>query len=325
MRFLTALVIVAAVGWGGYWFVGERALDHGVSRLLENTPEVQVASYEVHGFPNRFDVTLNEPRYESGRAGWSAPFFQVFALSYRLNHIIAVFPNEQIVTLDGVEWLVRSDDMRASVVAQATTNLGLDRTSFIADALRLRTDSGTFLAETTRLATRAIDDSSAQHDIALEVLAMHPDAALLASLDPTDSLPAVIDRLRVAAEVTFDRPIDRHINTSRPQVSGLNLRSFRLEWGDVMVDVSGNLAVDRRGFLNGTMTVRIENLTLALETARRLGLWPEEMHPMITRAAGVMASMSDQADTINAPFIVDAGVVRFGPIVLGELPRITLP
>jgi hypothetical protein len=80
-----------------------------------------VADYdtiETRGFPSRFDTTINTLELADPRTGWawSAPFFQVFALSYKPNHIIAVWPNEQTIATPLARANITAEDMRASAV-----------------------------------------------------------------------------------------------------------------------------------------------------------------------------------------------------------------
>ena len=65
MRTLTVLVVAVMVLWGGYWFVGARALDAAVTQWADGLPaqgtEASYTDISVQGFPNRFDLTIADP------------------------------------------------------------------------------------------------------------------------------------------------------------------------------------------------------------------------------------------------------------------------
>ena len=65
MRKLTRylfLLVLAALGWGIYWFVGAQATERGLSAWLEARRSegwtAEAATLATNGFPNRFDTTF---------------------------------------------------------------------------------------------------------------------------------------------------------------------------------------------------------------------------------------------------------------------------
>ncbi|MCL4676943.1 MAG: DUF2125 domain-containing protein, partial [Pararhodobacter sp.] len=153
MRILAVLAVLATLGWCGYWVVGSRALDRAIVAGLAASPEIAVAEHRILGFPNRFDVTFDAPRITAGGAQWSAPFVQVFALSYRLNHVIAVFAPDQRLVGRGLEALLHSEDLRASLVVEPGLDLPLERFSLVGQGLTLSLDGNTHRAEGLRAAS----------------------------------------------------------------------------------------------------------------------------------------------------------------------------
>ncbi|WP_439117971.1 DUF2125 domain-containing protein, partial [Nereida ignava] len=87
MRWIIGACLAAAVLWAGYWFVGSTAAERGAKAwFADRSAQGWVADYdsiETRGFPSRFDTTINALELADPRTGWawSAPFFQVFALS----------------------------------------------------------------------------------------------------------------------------------------------------------------------------------------------------------------------------------------------------
>ena len=85
---------MASALWGGYWFIGSAGFEKGLAAWFDERRSAGwVADYsdiKTRGFPNRFDTTISDLELADTRAGlaWSAPFFQIFTLSYRPNHIV---------------------------------------------------------------------------------------------------------------------------------------------------------------------------------------------------------------------------------------------
>ena len=134
MRKLLVLIFALAALWSGYWFVGATAVERGTQVLLDDLRaqgwQVEVADVGTRGFPNRFDTTATQVKLADPLGGftWTAPFFQVLALSYKPNHVIAALPESQSFELPGQTLQVDSTRMRASLVVEPGTALALDRT-----------------------------------------------------------------------------------------------------------------------------------------------------------------------------------------------------
>ena len=148
MRKLLVLIFALAALWSGYWFVGATAVERGTQVLLDDLRaqgwQVEVADVGTRGFPNRFDTTATQVKLADPLGGftWTAPFFQVLALSYKPNHVIAALPESQSFELPGQTLQVDSTRMRASLVVEPGTALALDRTTFVAQTARIASTLG---------------------------------------------------------------------------------------------------------------------------------------------------------------------------------------
>ena len=100
MRYLFGLAIVAFLAWSAWWFVASNAQRNAWEHLFatqQGQGREADAAIKVAGFPNRVDTTLTGVVFDDPKSGWGwqAPFFQVLMLSYKPNHVIAAWPNEQ--------------------------------------------------------------------------------------------------------------------------------------------------------------------------------------------------------------------------------------
>lgn len=317
---LLAVAVIATIGWGGYWFAGARAMDRAVSAVLQGNPAVSAESHNLRGFPNRFDLTLNAPQVVQGAMGWRAPFVQFFALSYRLNHVIAVFAHDQQFTLAGQELSLHTEDMRASLVMAPGLSLALERFALVAEAPALRSHAGTYRADTARLASEALEPQ--RHRLVIEIENAFPDTAAMAALDPQGHWPRRFDVLRLEGEAEFDRALDRHaLDSAPPQLTGLALTGARLVFDGSALSVRGRLVPDAQGLLTGEVVVEARGWRELMRRARDAGLMPAEHDTLTTM--GLQAMTDPQVpDRLEAPFAVRAGDIMLGPVVLGSIPPI---
>ena len=323
LRAVLVVIVGAFLAWGGYWFVGSRALERAVDDWIVKTPEARAEALSVRGFPNRFDVTVTNPVYETAALRWSAPFAQVFSLSYKPNHLLAVFPHDQVLRIHGVDWAVHSADMRASLVTRASADLTLDRATMVIDALRAQGLGGgdAFQARTVRVASRAVEDDPLAHEVGVEVLGLRLPPEVRALLDPAAALPPELDRLHVDATVHFDRPLDR-MNGAQARAQGIDLRGLSADWGEIGLRGDGAFDIDDLGQISGEVEATITNWMQLLDVLRAGGLWDPGMDPMITGLLSGLAREDGDETTLTLPLSVQRGQLYLGMFPLGRLPAL---
>ena len=332
MRSLLVLSFFAAIVWAGYWFVGMRAVESGLSSWIEQRrDEGWVADYatlNTRGFPNRFDTTITQLQLADPETGvaWSVPFFQIFALSYKPNHIIAAWPNEQIIATPMQNIKILSDTMRASVVFRPDTSLELNHSIIELDNFRLESSDGWSASlEHGSLATRPTVGKPDTHDIGFNAVGVRPSRDLLESLNPGGTLPDVFETLHIETSVTFDAPWDRYaIEQRRPQIEKLDLNILQANWGQMDLNAAGELDIDQYGIPSGRITVRAKNWREMLDFAVASGVITKGIAPTIERAMELLAAMSGNPKTLDAPLTFHNGRMSFGPIPLGNAPRLVI-
>lgn len=317
---LLAAAVLATLAWGGYWFIGARALDRAVTQNIENNPFFSATGHRLRGFPNRFDLTLNEPRLDQPGLAWRAPFVQFFALSYRPHHLIAVFPHDQEFVIDGTGFALHSRDMRASLVMTPGTALPLERLALVIEAPEWRSEGSVHRAETLRFATRAL--SSTRHEAAIELHRLFPDTALMAALDPQGHLPRRLEVLGLELEAEFDRPLDRRmLGEAGPQLQTLALTGGQLAFGAVSLRASGRLEADALGRLSGPVALQISGWPALLEQLQAAGMIGPDEAALWARSLQGMADPA-RPEQLEAALVLRENRVMLGPLVLGSLPPI---
>lgn len=332
MRILLVVVVLAALGWGGYWFVGAQAVERGLSAWIEDRREdgwvAEYSDLNTAGFPNRFDTTITRLDLADPETGlaWSAPFFQILALSYRPNHVIAVWPNEQTIATPLEKIEVTSEKMQGSVVLRPGPSLELDHANFVLDNFSLQSTQGwSAQVENGRFATRRTVGREDAHDIAFQANELRPSRDVLALLDRTGGLPEVFESMLIKTTVAFDAPWNRFaIEDARPQITAFELNELSARWGEMDLQAAGKLTVDASGQPDGKITVRAKNWREMLRIAVATGAVAEVFAPTIERALELLAGMSGKPETLDAPLTFGNGRMSLGPIPLGPSPSLVI-
>lgn len=324
MRWLTIGVAVLAALWSAWWFAGSTAFERGAVAAIEAARargwQIGYDDLSVAGFPNRFDTTIDAPRVTSpdGSFGWSAPFVQVFALSWRPNHLIAVAPNEMTFDLAPGTLAVTSTDLRASAALSLSTQPELLRATVAGTGLATAGLGLDATLETGQLAMRQAGGEG-EYDVALALAALRPGEALRAAIDPFATLPPVVGALDVDIHATLDGPLGAG---AAPRLLALDLRGARLAWGDLRAEATGRVTFDPAGVPEGVVSLDVAGWQAALRLAASAGALPPERLPLVT--AG-LAGMAAEDGRVTLDLTLEGGEMRLGPIPLGPAPRLPVP
>jgi hypothetical protein len=325
MRALTWIVGILAVLWSGYWFVGSRAVETAATDwFAAQNATGMVAGYgtlNVAGFPNRFDLTVTEVALGNPVTGvqWQVPTVQVFAMTWKPWHIIAILDGEQRVELPDQSLVITTGDARASVVFQPNTDLGLSRLSASLTLTKVVSSLGwAVAADVAELHTRLNPTTTNAHDIALDATNLTPDSTLL-----TDTtLPPTITKIRLRATATFSAPLDRNAGTSQPRIVGWRVQEGSILWGGLSVDTKGEIAANADGLAEGRIDFTIRGWRLAVPMLVTVGAVKPDVAPTIENLLNAMASQTGDPETLVLPLVFANGRATLGPLPLGPAPRL---
>lgn len=330
MRRLIWIVVLAALAWSAWWFVGAAALRRGIDAAVDEMRasgwQVALEERRVRGFPNRFDTTLLAPSLTDPARGitWSAPFVQVLALSYRPNKVIVAFAEEQ--TVEGPFGTVRiaTERARGSVTLSPEPSLALRHSEFVIDELVAESGERLRIGELL-FATRQApgEDNGRVHDLGITIRDLSLPGTVAAALGGASA-----DRIGYAhlnATARFARPIDRTALSDRmPRLEAIMLHRLTVDWGEVDLSGSGALEVGTGGLLTGALDLEFENWRRALDQLARLGVVPREQLGTLTRGLGLLTGLSNDPETLSAPLAFREGRMFLGPVPLGPAPRLAL-
>ena len=332
MKRLLVVILIAALGWSGYWFIGAQSVRQGILRWFDSRQDAGwIAAYSavsVRGFPNRFDTNFTHLDLADPSTGWawSADFFQLFSLSYKPTHLIAVWPPQQRVSTPTSKLALSSADMRASLVVDNPTSLALDRSSFVATDLTVTKENQTGVqASLVSVALQRQDLINHSYRIALSAEGLGPLAATRDQIDPNAILPSYLQLLKTDMTIAFDRPWDRSaLETLRPQPTAIDLHLAQATWGALDLKLTGMLMINSAGWPSGEITVKASQWREILDLVRSTGQLPDQMVDMTAKALGFLARLKGQDRSLDLTLILKDRQIYFGPIALVPAPRLRL-
>jgi hypothetical protein len=332
MRKLIWLIVIAAALWSGYWYAGARGIEAGLRGWLEARRaegwQAEVAEIGTGGFPLRFATALEGVALvDPGTGlGWEARGFRFEAPSYLPTRVTATWPETQRILTPHERVDISAARMQAALGLMPGPNLTLDTAeATLADISLTSSADWTASLESGSLSTARTEEDPLAHDIRFTARNLVPARFLLVELDPTGRLPKAVDALELDLRAGFDAPWDRQsIEDRRPQPTTLEIRKLRAEWGEMLLEAAGDLTVDEEGIPEGSITVRAVNWREMLQVARAGGWLPEDFLPTVERGLEVLAGLSGNPETIDAPLTLRGGYVTLGLVPLGPVPDLTI-
>ncbi|WP_420568496.1 DUF2125 domain-containing protein [Thalassovita sp.] len=330
-RLLIAIVILACV-WAGFWLSASTGVKSGFKAWFEDRrAQGWVAEYSdlsVTGFPNRVDTHFSDLQLADPRTGWAweAPFFQMLALSYRPNHVIAVWPNKQLLATPTQKFDITSNSLQASVILDAGTRLPLNRANLVAETLTLQDRDGQATTMTSLRAAVSQDAEAPQtYRFAVESDDFAPPMSFRGLIGATDTLPRTFSALRAQFSVGFDAPWDLDaIEDRRPQPTRLDLSLAEARWGDLEIWLAGQADVDANGAMTGKFTIKLRNWRDILRMAVNSGQIPQGLGDQMEKGLGLLSQLAGNPNTLDVPLDIRRGVAFLGPIPVGQLPALVL-
>lgn len=331
MKRLLVVIVVAAALWSGYWFVAAKGARAGfeswfAARRAEGW-QAEYAALAIRGFPNRIDTTFDTPALADPDTGlaWEAPFFQIFALSYKPNHIIAVWPNRQQISTPHAKYEISSTDMRASLVMAPSPKLPLERSNFVAGAMAIEGPGGATTLEGVQMGVSLQSGATMDYRFAVNADGLTPSLPGGLTLQTGGRLPQHFDALRADLSVKFDKPWDlTALEHRRPQPKTVQLKLAEAKWGGLELALAGKLEIDTQGRPTGRLTVKARNWRDIVALVRAGGWLQESWLNPIEQALSLAAQLSGNTQTLDVPLDFRNGEMSLGPVTLGPAPVIRL-
>jgi hypothetical protein len=325
MRALIWGMLLATGLWSGYWWVGALGLEKGVNAwIAQQEGRVTAAKVEVHGIPNRFDLTLTAPAFTDPASGASvsSPFAQVYAMTWKPWHVIAALPSGQVITLPDQRITLESHKIFASMQLHPNVNLSLQQTVAEAKALRLTSDAGWIVALDSMSASMAEDVTQTNsYRLGLKIDQISPDARLMQALMATD-LPNTIDEIYLDAHAALTAPLDRSLGNTQPKLTKITLTEARATWGALRFSAKGAVEAGADGLAMGKIDLRVEGWKRLPPILVAMGLVKPDVAPTVENMLGILAAQSGDPEVLTISLICKEGRMGLGPLPLGPAPRL---
>lgn len=331
MRWLIILTTSLAALYGGYWFFARGAVEDGISQALqeietEGQVEISYSDWGTRGFPSRFDTTFADIRIFDPVSGarWEAPWFQAFALSYRPNELIALWPSEQVLTLGEQTYTLFTQSMRASAKVNANRALSFDNATLEVENPRFRSGDGAELAMARLLAAaRVSPEIENGYDIFLDAQSIVLPNWLHQLIDPGADFPALIRHVRLDGTATLTAPLDRHVSTTgNVALQAVEIRELGGNWGDLSISAIGAVEADRTGLAQGSVTLSATNWRQSIRMATEAGFIEEGFDVTYTSMAEQLDETPHLPETLTVTVHFSDGKTRLGPLPIGAAPRL---
>lgn len=328
MKRLAIVVLGLVLAWSAYWMVAATATKSGLNTWLDARRSegwiAESTDISVRGYPYRLDTTLTNISLGDPETGvaWEAAFFQILALSYRPNHIIAVWPNTQLLATPFDKYDITTSQMRASVMLDPDTSLPLARAILDADTMKIAARSGG-VTEMTALngAVQRLPDQLQTYKIALAADGLVPASPWRLQFDPGDSLPRALTALTLDMAVAFDAPWDRFaIEQRRPQPTNIALKLAKLHWGSLEINAAGDLDIDSFGYANGQIAIKARNWREILRLAVASKTVPQSLADTLEAGLSLISQLAGNPKTLDITLDFKDGHMSLGPIPLGMGP-----
>lgn len=333
MRILLAVVILAGLAWSGFWWVASSSVERSLSDWIEaRSAEGWVVGHDgisTTGFPNRVDTTITGLELADPETGvsWSAPFFQILALSYRPHHVIVVWPPEQTFATPFETVTITSRTMRGSAVFDPGPALALDHATIEFATVGLVSTMG-WSASLAKglLSTRRTPAVANSYDFSFSAQDLQLPEGIASGLARREIVGDRLGTLTLDATVLFDAPWDRRaIEERRPQPRAIDIRLAQASWGELDLQVAGKLDVDAAGMPTGAVTVRATNWREMLQIAVASGALSEGFAGLLESGLESLARLSGNPDALDIPLQFAQGrAMLAGLLPLGPAPRLVL-
>ncbi|UYV38475.1 DUF2125 domain-containing protein [Rhodobacteraceae bacterium D3-12] len=331
MKRLLVIVIIIMTCWSVYWYVAMRGAKSGFESWFEARRaagwQAEYSALEINGFPNRIDATFDKPVLADPATGlaWEAAFLQIFALSYKPNHVIMVWPKSQRLSTPLTHYNIASEDMRASVVMAPETSLPFERANLVAQAMAVTTKAGITTLGGVQVAASRLEGADSEYRLSANIDGLAPALSGPLTLRTGGALPRQLEALRVDATMKFDRPWDLStIETGRPQPTRLKLRLAEAKWGDLELAMAGAVEIGVDGHLSGRITLKARNWRDIITILRQMNAVPDTWIDPLEQGLSLAAQLSGNQETLDLPLDFKNGQMALGPIPLGPAPVIRL-
>ncbi len=332
MKGIAWLITITAFLFTVFWLVWSITTERAVTGWLDDQEgvgwSVSYDEVETSGFPTVFSTRFTGLNLADPFTGWAwaADEFELIQPSYQPQSVRAIWPDEHVLATPFERLTIRSTQMEAMLHVRPAANMALRRAEVDLAALDISSHRGwsSQMGTATFEVTRA-DGDAPRYDIAFTAQGFTPAGEVLRLLDPARTLPEAIETLQIDTVMGFTRVWDLSaLETTRPQITLIDLTELRAEWGDLSLLASGDLTVDAQGVPTGDLALRAENWPAMIALGVNAGAIPAAMRSTLETGLALIANLSGRPQDLDVTLSFAEGQAYLGPIPLGPAPLFIL-
>ena len=328
MRKIICLMLVLAMLYGGYWFVGrsqiQSRLTDAIVQIDASAVNVTYESLATRGFPSRFDTTLVDlmVEYPDARIRWETPIFQLLALSYQPNNVRAYFPNEQVFTVNEKRYTLYTNEMVARSQVSANTTLALQQAELELLDPQLHSENGAELSLARLFAAMRLTPGTTQsYDVYFEANSIVLPENIRNLIDPKNLQPQIMQSLRLDTDLVLSDQIELNSTDANSlSIAALSIKEFTFAWGEMSVSAIGDVTSNETGLLDGSITISGSNWQQAFDLAVSSGILEEKYIFLATQIANNFDETPHLLDTLTVTLSIVKGELTLGGFVVGTAP-----
>lgn len=328
-QILILVLAVAFFGWSGYWWFGSSQRQDAMETWLEDRREAawvaDSAKVELRGFPNRFDTIISDIQLADPNSGWAweAPRFELFALSYQPEHMIAVWPNEQYISTPHEKIKVTSDDIRASIVFEDSDTLELNRFTLTGSDIELQSDANWDAHASELVIAGRRSDSQNTYDLAFDAKGFKPGESILGLLKVNGTAFDDFEEFSAKTTIEFSGPLNRaSVESGDIAIHKISVGKANATWGQLKLIATGAMAFDESGYADGKLTIRATNWNDMLAMANAMGFIDSSLQGALEQGLRFIALLAGNENELDIPLTFADRKTMLGPIPIGEAPRL---
>jgi len=328
-RLVTKIVVLLALAWGGWWWIGTGGMQRAAQNWLETLPtqgiHATVTQMERGGFPMRLATTAQDIKWVDEIASTTThiPTATLSTTIYWPGDAQIKIPAGPItITNPQTKLTILTTGTQAEMLLHPSQSLQLEAISAQADKVALDLPEGRILSVDTLQANIQQGDDPATYTIDLTAFGFAFGDKLKGELELPAEWPDTFEPIIADMAVTFDRPWDRDaLDTNRPQPRRINIEKLEVIYADLALSLAGDLTVNNAGTPSGVVSLTLRNWQQLFDILVATTEIPPQWRGTVEQLLGALA---DAEGNLDLDLTFAQGQMRVGFFPLGPAPQLII-
>ncbi|MGH1465974.1 MAG: DUF2125 domain-containing protein [Cognatishimia sp.] len=323
MKRLLIFILLAAVAWFSLWGFGHFNTNAAYEKWFKDRRNAgwlaEFDAMKTRGFPNRLDTTFENITLADQNFGyqWNAEKFKLFKLVYKPNHIIALWPDQQVLKTPNQTNQIYSNDMRASIVVDDTPHQALKRANLVVEKLRATRDRASEISiDSWRLAIRSLEEMPTTIQLALQA-----EGVSWRPLAEAETPSLATGNIRINLSANFDSPWGfQSFEHDIPAPTEVTIQNAQATWNNFEVALTGSFTIDAQGYPTGNLKISAENWNEVREFARKAHPRATPIINALEKEFRLVPGQPNWEQPVDFPITVANQQIYLGSIPIGTAP-----